>query len=70
MCISNESSFSHTEKEPDVNNYCPPMTAEASEKMQSAVDEYFIKNDIEVEDVDYLLREHMRTPYKIDKNNL
>ena len=46
------------------------MKAAASEKVQSAVDEFFIENNIVVEDIDDLLREHMRTPYIMNKNNL
>lgn len=68
--VSTEPIFSHPEKESDINNYCPPMKAAASEKVQSAVDEFFIENNIVVEDIDDLLREHMRTPYIMNKNNL
>lgn len=46
------------------------MKAANSEKAQSSVDEFFIDNNIGVEDIDDLLREHMRTPYTMDKNNL
>lgn len=69
MCVSTESIFSHPEKESDADNYYPPIAA-ASEKVQSAVDEFFIENNIGVEDLDDLIGEHMRIPYTMGKNNL
>lgn len=63
MCVSTEPIFSHPEKEPYADNYYPRIAAAASEKVQSAVDEFFIENNIGVEDIDDLIGEHMRTPY-------
>lgn len=63
MCVSTEPIFSHPEKESDADNYCHPIAAAAYEKAQSAVDEFFIENNIGVEDIDDLIGEHMRTPY-------
>lgn len=70
MRVSPVHIFFHPEKESDSDNYCSPMKEAAIEKVQTAVDKHFTGNNIDVVDIENLLREHMRTPYTMGKNDL